>query len=88
MKKKIAATLLCMFAALAVTPVDATCIIEGSLIREAASTCESSIHENLVAADRSCGVVLLERLERAEWTSEVSDAAELRLKFNFYMIIR
>lgn len=63
-------------------------LLEGSTNRVAASTGESSIYEGLSVVDCTRQEMLLEDLERAEWTSDVSEAVELRLRFNFYMIIR
>ena len=80
-----------VIAAIAVANVfgaDLPWLLEGSTNRMAVSTCESSIYRNLSVTDCVRQGALLESLERAEWTSAVSDAAELKLQFSFYMIIR
>lgn len=87
MKRKFAVALSCLSVAAAVQ-AGGTCIIDGSTNRVAVSTCESSICGGLVVSGFAWRGELLEKLERAVWTSAVSDAAEIRLKYNFYLIIK
>ena len=80
--------LLCLSSIAMAVQAAGSCIIDGSTNRVAASMCDSSAYEGLVVSEFARQEMLLEKLERAEWTSDVSSAAELRLRYNFYMIIR
>ncbi|MBE6395496.1 MAG: hypothetical protein E7046_00645 [Lentisphaerae bacterium] len=65
-----------------------SCIISGDTNRVSASSCESSVCQNFATASLSLSEKFFSRLERAEWTKDVSDSAEFQLRFSFHIIIR
>ena len=88
MKKPIVMMLTCLTAAVMSRSADASCIISGDTNRVSASSCESSVCQNFITAGLSLSGKSFPRLERAEWTKDVSDSAEFQVRFSFHIIIR